>query len=607
MIGVNINGTFADLAEDTSVQVELFNPIFNDGDVIKGSSSMPFNVPGGNKSELNSRLLKNPDVIENVESSNSIDSTLFFSGIPWKRGILRTKGFDKNTIQANYIFGLATVAEDFKTVKLRDIVTGVQTIHTNQLTKGFYIKNNVAFGGGLKIKINGKEITATSLADLRFKINQNEQENKVTALDIVSGTTPGGAAAPACYVFVNTMLGGDDHDPTWPISVAAIEDTETEKAKWYIEPLSMTSYNSAITNFANPANTVLKFPLLFNDKLFGDAPNPKPNNIINGWNSTGYLLNTISNGSFLVNNRTSFQCFIKLRYVLDVIEAAFGVEFEGDWITDADTANMLIDNSACLDVSVPYIGNTNFIFIKRSFSLSELVPDITVVAFLKALQNRYNLAMYQNEYNGKIVLRKREPIAKQTTYTDITALSSPVLSIEDQRLTGIRLSAKIDENDSKALTDEYVTGEVEEEIKTDISGLGAESTTGQVDGETGTVMGPSISRKAGEKFGFRIFYSKGSVNNGTFTYQGASINATAYDERFSGANGLYEKNWKAWLAKRISRRVVNLEVSFPFRTIRSIEYDLKHRFDRKNFLIYSISVQLSMDGIKVSKVKLYTC
>lgn len=606
MIGVQVQDTFAELNDDTTIQVELFNPIFNDGDVIKGSSTMPFNMPGGDKSELNSLLFKNPDVIENTESFKSIASKFFFDGSPWKTGLIRARGYDRETIQANYIFGLRTVADDFKTAKLRDIINGVQTIHNVQLIKGFYIKNVDSFP--LKLKVNGREISATSQADLMVKINQSQNETKVSASAGIIGPTPGGAALPYVVVKVDTTLGGDQHDPEWPISVEPIEDTEAEKAKWYIEALDMSSYNTAITDFVDPVdNTVLFFPLHFNAGLFGDAPNPKPSNIVNAWNSGGFVLNTIGNGSFLVNVSNSLQAFIKVKFILLAIENHFDIKFEGDWYDDADTANMLLDNSACLDVSVPFIGTKNFIFVKRTFELSDLVPDVSVIAFLKALQNRYNLAIYQNEQNGKIVIKKREPVATASNYTDITPISSPAGPIDDQRLTGIRLKATKDENDLAALPDEYTVGEPEEEIKSDISGLNSEFTTGQVDGEDGEVTGPYLKRKAAAKTGFRIFYSLGEVDNGNFTYQGASINATAYDEKFTGVNGLYEKNWKSWLAKRISRRVLNLEVDFPFRTIRALEWDTKHRFDRKNFLIYSISVQLSMTGVKVSRVKLYTC
>jgi hypothetical protein len=606
MIGVQIDNTFAELNDDTTIGVELFNPIFNDGDIIKGSSTMPFNLPGAEKSEVNSRLFKNPDVIGNVESFKSIASKLFFGGVPWKSGLLRAKGYDKSVIQANYIFGISTIADNIKTAKLRDIITGQSNTYIQTtLTKGFYIKNNVAFP--LKLKVNGREISAVSLANLQGLINQNENETKVSASLSVAGSTPGGAAHPYMFVTVNTLLGGDNHDPAWPISVEPIEDTEVEKAKWYIEPFAMTDYNDAIRDFVDPGvNAVLFFPTLFNPGLYGEASNPKPNDIVNGKNGSGFLLNTIENGTWIVNNRNSIHPFLKVKFVLDQIANEFDIDFEGDWYEDPNTAKMLLDNMTCLDVSMPYIGSKNFVFCRRTFNLSDLVPDVSVVSFLKSLQNRYNLAIYQNEKNGKITIKKRGPVAEATTYNDITSISGPVVPIEDQRLTGIRLKAATDPDDGFVQVDEYTVGVAEDEIKTDISGLRNEFTTGQLDGEDGNVTGPYIRKKIGSKFTFRIFYYLGDVDNGNFVYQGASVNASGYDEKFDGVNGLYEKNWKSWLHKRINRQVLTIDVDFPFRILREVEWDVKSRFDRSNFIIYSISVQLTMKRVTISRVKLYT-
>lgn len=77
MIGIEVENEFAELNDETAITVELFNPILNDGNVIKGSSTLPFNMPGGEKSELNSKLFKNPDVIGNIESYRSITSRIF--------------------------------------------------------------------------------------------------------------------------------------------------------------------------------------------------------------------------------------------------------------------------------------------------------------------------------------------------------------------------------------------------------------------------------------------------------------------------------------------------------------------------------------------------
>ena len=87
MIHFDVNGSVLSVQDDTTISMELINPIFiSDSDVIPGSYSLPFNVLN---SSDNRKVLSYPD---RVDRQNSItewsDVTLYFDGKPILNGKL---------------------------------------------------------------------------------------------------------------------------------------------------------------------------------------------------------------------------------------------------------------------------------------------------------------------------------------------------------------------------------------------------------------------------------------------------------------------------------------------------------------------------------------
>jgi hypothetical protein len=88
MNGIKVNGEFLELFPDANVDITLRNPIFADDQIIPGSYSIPFNIPFGESSPKNTRILGNLQVIENVSRLRETDAYCFYDGLKFKKGKL---------------------------------------------------------------------------------------------------------------------------------------------------------------------------------------------------------------------------------------------------------------------------------------------------------------------------------------------------------------------------------------------------------------------------------------------------------------------------------------------------------------------------------------
>lgn len=318
---------------------------------------------------------------------------------------------------------------------------------------------------------------------------------------------------------------------------------------------------------------------------------------------------------FKSKNYNTLQPFLRMKWVLDKIGEQFGFTLEGDFYDHADIENMLIDNPASLDLPQSFINDKKFVFWRRSFNINELVPDITVIELFKRLQSRYNIAVYHNERTNKVRLQFREPIAKSNAYEDITAISSPIKQNDDLRYTGFTLIVPKDSTDGLSVVESLTVGIGEQKIEIKCGRLHG-SYSDIIDGKL--VQGPSVSQKIGadpttqkfaENYDLRIFYDAGIINTGTFNYSSAKISGTTIYEGLSNfiiLEGIYERFWRYWLLFDTKRKVVTIEVCFPFRSIRHLDWELKRRYDRSNYMIKSIKIRMTSKDFKVTSVQLYT-
>ncbi|MCZ8021222.1 MAG: hypothetical protein O9302_00385 [Cyclobacteriaceae bacterium] len=611
MIGIKIGTQFLKLKPGTSINLVKKNQIFNDGDLIKGDYSLSFEAPGGDECPENAALLGNADVIPLNNLNKEIDAELFILDTFYDKGKLLVKTISANSYRLAFAFGIATISDDFKNIKIRTILGNqLRTIHARYSFKKIYIK---PIGSSpFRIKVNGEEIEAISVGDLRFQINNKlEQTQQLIALESTVGqTTPRGIAHP--YVVI-TKLGTRVEDELY---VEPIEETEAAKAQWYIEGENETDYYSDINTFitpyltATPTDQAIRFPFVLNDRTYG-IDNPQNNKGCNVYFNSLFSLNSCNWGAennkpFEVRNTNTLHPFLRVKYMLDQIAQYFNTKIEGDFYNDVTTGKRLIWNSMPASFAQKYIGSRPYIFFKRSFKLAELVPDVTAIDFLKALQNRYNLAVYLNEKNGNIVMRYREPVFESSSYKDITMSSSPIDEIEDENLKGLLLKAVDDNNDIYAADEEINIG-LSEELKIEAKCGASKNDRSEIPLTGGqTLSGAVFGHPINKSFTLRIFYDKGWIATGGYFYNASSWRCDDFEESFFGVNGIYQTLYKRTIRARLKRRTISLSTQFFLREILSLTREQKLRNSEVMYLWEEISMKISDDGLEACDVKLYT-
>lgn len=625
MIGIKLEGDtdYLDTREDTSIDITLENPLLGDADRLSpGSYSLPFNLPGGDASPKNAKKLKNPDVLANNEAYAKQLADLFFDDIRYKSGILKSGSAKGNAIETYFTFGLNSLAPEMKTAKLRDLVNEDIIIDNSAITKKIYVAYSA--GGTRAITVNGKEYSAADWSTIAIAINADAD----LALDsgkympyaqvVLAGgaDSPNGWLSPE-YIVIWLSLYYTYHDPeldmdfllrqdnTDPLSELSV--TVESLTNFSFDVFDMTGYYAGFQTFlAGYLNGVyptekFRFPLMFNANLH-NGELLKFKEVIN-LSADGVM----STNDFLQSRAgNSVQPFVRLKWLLDKIADEYGFEWSGDFYDDAETAARLICNSVTLDVPQEFVYNRKFIFWKRSFNINELVPEISVVDFLKRICSRYNLATGVDEETGKVFLQYLEPVAKANDYEDITSISSPTDGNEDQRTTGFTLSCKKEETDAFSLDETLTVGDAEDTLEIGCGRL-FQLTSDVIGG--GLVSGPRVSVKNNDKFSLRIFHYKGFVDNGEFIYPAADINGTVTYEAlndFIVNIGLYNRFFKYWLLFEKNRRLIKLKVNWPLRQLLRFDWSLKRRFDRSNYLVKSVNVKMTNSNLKVSEVELIT-
>ena len=616
MIGIKLQGDteYLDTNPDTEIEIHLENPLLGDAERLSpGSFSIPFTLPGGDASPRNAAKLKHPDVIANVEAYQVQKADLLVSDLPYKRGTLRAKSsMGKNTIETNFFFGLNSISEEFKTAKLRDVLNETITIDATSRLRIVYIKYTGA--GTPNITVNGVNYTAATLLALAALINTDkdlalDSGKYVPAATYVGAgpTTPSGFAAPYMelkLVRVDTVLGSpfytDSIDPLQEL-VATVPDDELGDYiydSWDLDPYydAFDSFLSGYLTGTYPTDK-FRFPTLFNANLH-DGELIKNSEIINGVNASGFIRNSQADKA-----ENSVQPFLRLKWVLEKIATTFGFTLEGDFYTNV--GERLLDNSVTLDVVQVYLYNRKFCWWRRSFNLNELVPDISVVEFLKRICGRYNVGMYYNEDTGKVRMQLREPIAKSYTYEDVDALATPIEGNEDLRTTGYTLRVPAEDTDALSVPETLTVGTAQDTIEILCGRL--HQTGGVISG--GFTTGPRVSRKNNDKFGLRIFHYLGIANNGVNDYPQADIHGSSdYEglQDFVLLQGIHTTYHKYWLLFEMNRLLIKLKIDWPLRTLIHFDWEQKRRFDGSNFLVKTFKVKISNRMMSVSDVELLT-
>ncbi|SDK34097.1 hypothetical protein SAMN05421823_102501 [Catalinimonas alkaloidigena] len=109
-----------DLNEGTRIQLEIFNPIFDD-ELTRTTFSFPFTIP---LTPRNRKLLGFADVLyahDTRQTPGQWNVDLYDAGVPQFRGVLKRRKVRPGTLECNFQAGENSLADQLKNLRLRDL------------------------------------------------------------------------------------------------------------------------------------------------------------------------------------------------------------------------------------------------------------------------------------------------------------------------------------------------------------------------------------------------------------------------------------------------------------------------------------------------------
>lgn len=624
MIGVEIleSGQFLELFDDTFIDLRLNNPLFADDDVVPGSISLPFEVPGSATSPINSLLLKHPEVVSNRLALHKTAARLWFIGTPWKGGMITVRTATPERISLNFTFGLTAATEDFRKKRIRDLLDEVVTMASNDFTKRVTIRLTNALSER-KININDKEyhfqgfntspdgpiINGTTYVAFP---NTTNGANEALA-QCINDTSPNGVVAAYDGGFIEVSV-LEENSLEAPLKIRT--DSVTN---WFMSGADFQAeYNSPIEDYLNDNFSIgasdpgdilnkIRFPVCANHLHENDLVRK---GAVNYYDSIRYRLNSPVGSFPEPENNTSTCPFVRWKYVLDKVLEELGIAGVGDFLEDEDLAAGLIPHSNTLDIPVNIAGSKDWLACARQFNIKDFVPDWTIPEFLKALQKCFNLGIEYNERTHRIEFSLRENMHADRTYNDIRSKCAPITSVEPQDVTTVRLKVIRNSRDQFSIDDQIELGEGPSllEIPSEISGWYKQENIVFTGNHTWNVPMASLKRDSSITPAMIFYEEKTSGGAGTpFDYPGANIDLSDCTFALAGAGGRAMARWKRHLRFLLNRRSIPLDVSFEFRELLNIDWKRKVRpTEGLNCYLNSVHVRLTMKGIEASKCELWT-
>lgn len=627
MIGIEIIGTgeFLELFEDTAIDLKLRNPLFTE-DIIPGSISLPFDVPGGQDSPRNSKLLKNPDVIGNMQATVKTAARLWYDGNPWKVGELIVQKATPRVISLNFRFGLTTTANDFKALRIRDIIDEEVVMGTAGTWHKKVAIRLTEIVNKHKITINGKdyEYQGYSSGNVINGTNYgfaNSLDGVAEAFSQCINTTfPNGVVATYAAGYFTVRV-TDVNTLDLPLNIQ-IE----EKQHWLVNSTEFEDdYNGPIKDWLDDhyhdtfggigglgdllsggITTKVRFPTVCNklydkDLIYRDA--------VNLVDDTGFVLNKpVSGASFEPENRSSICPFVMWRYLTTKVLNAIGLLGGGDfYLNDTDFQKAMLPHSNSLDVLALMVGTKEWVACKDRFNLRDFVPDWTVPEFLKALQRRFNVGIDFNERTRRIEFVKREGIHADLSYKDITSICAPIEENNPPEVTGVRIKTIRNTKDLLSEEDVFESGDPNLEIASEITGWPSQENRNFIDGTTWEVPVARIRKDTSISPAMLFYVERESTGTLEFEYGTADIDLSDCTFAFAGASGMANVRWKRHLRFLLNRKLLPVNIAFEFRDLLALDWKKKVRpMEGLNCFINAIDVRLTMHGVERSRCELWT-
>ncbi len=584
MIGIKINGEFPDIFPDTAISLKLVNPVFADDTIIPGSYSLPFDIPGGESSDNNARIINHPDVIENTTGRFEFDDAeLHIDGLLYKTGTLLIQQAEGGKYSANFRFSLKNIRSDFKRYKIRDLVDEDIIITSADYYKKAVVKYGVGVSSPYKLIVNGDTYEGATLGDLATAIDASVY---LAASYVNTGSTFGvsGDRVEVEPAVLPTMVSQE-----FTVKFDSEQDVDGSDIVSDPQTTFLTAYAAWLDLFYGvPPKDYLFIPMMRNF-ITGEI-----DDMINEVTATGYDFGRLTD---IPQKGEPYMPFVTLKRVFDTIETEFGITFKGTFFDDPEYPKALWYHTKSMWTDMEYIKGVEYRFYDDAFNVRDLVPDINIEELLKGLQQKHNLSVIISDTGREITINYRKATVLAKGYTDWTAISGAIDPVNYKEThSGIRLEGAVDDNDELDEKDNYSIGNPGKVIS---SIIGSINNDFSIDG----FDMPHVNQAYDSDFIPRLFFYVGITDNAGLDYQEASYKGM--ETHYGGTGALGESQWKDYLRFLMNKKVIPVTVELEYRHLNVIDWEEKVMIDGIRYFIKSIDVKLTAHGIEPAKVELY--
>lgn len=589
MIAFSINNEFLDLPANPSVDLKRISTLFQFDGFIKDDFTLPISFPATGK---NKRIFGFPHIPENANRLRpKWTAILWYNGVPRIQGEIRGKSpINKNVITANFVNGVSLIGDDISRRKLAEILDETITLHSTTITKGMTLQFLSGASARCAIVINDVEYEGTDLNDLRDEIN-------AASIDITASVVGFGDDL--------TLLCDNDGEFE-PFHVEVPDDVVFYVSQYIDLAPWIATYHTAINTTlagyigASRSDKKVRFGTFGNmDGFINTDSYPRRFPIVNYWEAGEMITNDFDNtrswGSLTpeVINQNSLAPMITVKTVLEAIQTYYGITIDFFALNDDD----VLFHTFNIDRPTKLFNDGSINLFEPTFNLNQLVPDMTINEFLKALQIGFNAEVVFNPATATLTISHREEKLTSRAYTDITDQCSEPSDVQNPTQMGIRFALQADTKDAvediTSAPSDYLVGEGERVVQAGFGAPGVrDNTTVELWPEDAAPLSVVVNLPFESKFKLKLARYVDDVDT------------PFLDSRpflWDGVTGLIETYWSESMEIENSPVLITNTWNIPRNKIFAPDWGEIFRIDRVDYLLRDFDIQLRNNGVSAAK------
>lgn len=562
-----------DLYAKTKAKFTYYNPAFRKS----GGRSLPFTIP---KTPKNLRLTGFVDRLDTVTSQKVENASVWLGGIPFDFGVIKMKSASDRSIEIYFEQTLTDLQKEFEAVKIKTLsnTINVGTPSWKMIFEQVATPTTLHYA----IEINGVvyEYTATSTTDfatIKIALRDAVNADYPSMLTIQPDTFTIEGNSPVVLKLVST-------GSLNVVSQILYEDSV--KALW-------TTYLN------NPNVDGLVFPCISNYKLLQN--NGKWIGEINFYKDAAYQFN----GYYDNENDFRFSTipYVMLSNILEQLEAQFGFQFAGAFMSLTDIQNLfLLHNQAINQRLQGMLLNDEFINLpSTNFDTGIFLADITAKELVEGFLQLFCLASFWSEIHQTLT-----PISKadllNTEVEDWTTKTLKTYKVVSSERQGYRIEYTNDKTDTTSNTHNQpiVVGNGHKVYKLPVAS--------------------AITRNVYGEAGFRELLYMEQINSGDFSprlgiYKGLQPGASGelYPKAIALAlSDIYTTYWQPWAdflntAKKLDKSFdLTINDLLKLRTFQEPMKRVESEKGTVNGMISEFSFEADANGLSDTDIEIYT-